>query len=159
MMIRLAATATVGVFLLAVAGWRQPAKVHDFSTLPQGNVLKVHYHSSGCFHQTDYEFTFRRSDGLFVDAVKDPRATPTFFAVKSLSADDIIRLDAMLHFYRQVKGDGCTTVDTVSFAEYQGSKVVATESYKDATCSAGDNPSLLTFSQLANKLKQTEPQP
>ena len=158
-MIRLAALTTLGVLLLPAAGWRQVPRIHSFSTLPRSNTLKVHYHSSGCFSQDDYEFTFRRDRGLSVNAVEDPRSKQSYQGGKILSKEDITKLDASLEFYRHVKGGGCTTVDTITFTEYHGSQVVATESYKDATCSTYDNEKILTFNELETLISQANDQP
>ena len=147
-MIRLATLTTLGILFLAVVGWRQALRVHDFSSLPRGNVLKVHYYSSGCFNQDEYEFTFRRDRDLTVNALENAKSPSKYYGGKTLSKDEVGKLDALLNFYRHVKRGGCTTVDTVTFTEYHGSKVVATESYRDATCSTYDNDSLLTFGEL-----------
>ena len=157
MMKRCAAALCAGACALAFAGWKGDARVHSFSELPRGNVLQIHFHSSGCFNQDDYDFTFRRMGEASVDLVeKDDERAPRSFPRLSLTADDLKKLDATLKYYRAVKGGACTTLDTVKITELHGSRILAIESYQDRTCSNWDeDKNLLTFNELYNRISDT----
>jgi hypothetical protein len=153
-MVKIAATLLFGICGLGLMGWKHEARVHTFSELPSGNVLQIHFHSSGCFNQNDYDFTFRSGAQPTIDLVDSRNGGKLTFPRLTLTGEDVRMLDSTLEYYRAVKGGSCTTLDTVRITEVRGKQVMGTETYEDRTCSVwGKKADLLTFQELQSRIK------
>jgi hypothetical protein len=70
-----------------------------------------------------------------------------------LEPADIRRLDNLLAFYASSPQGGCTTVDTVEASLYRSKNLLRTATFTDASCSAGNAKSRMTFGELAGRLQ------
>ena len=159
-MLKLAGSLALGVCILGLAGWRQRSAIDNFADIRRGDVLKIHYHSSGCFHQDDYTFLFRPNNPSTIDVVHEP-GTPQAksFARVNLTHEDLRQLDNLMHFYRAKKKGGCTTVDTISFEQLRGKTTIASEKIIDDTCQVDEAKDALNFRQLIARAQAVPDQP
>lgn len=127
---------------------RTPVADHisTFSSLPEGDELRMIFTSEGCFHNESYELKFRRSPGLtaevtqlgrkWSDELNDYITTERIgLGELALSETDEAGLNRLLAFYRTGAPGGCTTVDRISVKQYHNGRISAWEQFLDASCS------------------------
>lgn len=139
------------------------AHVEAFSKLKQGDTLIVHFHTSGCFHNATYEFTFHRVSDLTVSIVQLPddatRAgviTPTNrveLGTLTLAKSDATGLDRLMDFYRSKHDSFCTTVDNITFTQQRDGKKVVTEQIRDDSCQTYQMKRITRFPDLIARLR------
>lgn len=130
---------------LSVPGGARQTRVADFSHLPQGDVLVIHYHSSGCFHTTEATLEYRSFPKPVIVVRGKGRK------VLRPTQEEIRGLDALLRFYRSPRSSGCTTIDTVMFNQVHDGITVATETFTDASCSSFDQKGVLRIPELLTR--------
>jgi hypothetical protein len=147
----------------AVLAAEPPGRVDTFSKLKQGDTLIVRFHTSGCFHDETYEFTFRRASELTVSVAQLPRsaAYAGLVAIQTnrvdlgtltLSKPDLARLDKLMEFYRSKHRGVCTTIDHITFTQQRGGRTLAIEEITDASCQSHGMKRLTRFSDLIDRL-------
>lgn len=147
----------------AVLGGEAANRVDAFSKLKQGDTLVVRFHTSGCFHNSTHEFTFRRASELTVSVVQLSRDTNRTGVVTTqtnrvdlgsltLTKSDIAGLDRLMDFYRSKHDSVCTTVDSLSFTQQRGGRTVAAEQITDGSCQTYDMKRLTRFPDLISRL-------
>jgi len=146
MMKGVAAALVLGVSMLGVSGWRQqPTRIHKFSELPRGNLLRIDVQTSGCFEQNANYFIFHSRPAPILEIAGLPTQT--------LSETDVKGLDKLLEFYRHVKNGSCTSTDTISLEEYSGDTLVAKETYVDSTCKTLDDNKMFSLRTLIDRAR------
>ena len=153
---------------LLVLGLAVGGEEISFRKLPAGDSIQVSFRSSGCFHQTAYEFDFQggKDPAARVTAIEekwDPKSRRQLpegrkeLGAVVLSDSDLAGLDRLLKFYRQPQPGGCTTIDHITVSQRRGGKVAATESFTDSTCATYDRKDLTLFTALARRLEPKTP--
>lgn len=71
---------------------------------------------------------------------------------KELTVKELVGLDTLLAFYRTNTVGGCTTRDEITISQIRGGKIIATEQFKDASCSADRVKDVLTIDALSSRL-------
>ena len=159
------ALAGLALFGTAPAGGRIPS----FSALPAGDTLQIDFKSDGCFHQDHFSFTYGRSPQPTMNVVefrttwvndKPAGEDSKYLGSLALTPSDLKQLDRLMDYYRKPHGDGCTTVETITIKHVHGGRVVAEETFKDASCDASslryfhpEIPAYLSLHQLPQRLK------
>ena len=117
---------------------RSDGNMIEFESLAPGDQVAVHFDSRGCFHHFVVDLVLTRVNGGLVVAPVSVQANliPSAHLVADSVLDEaaLRRLDRLLAFFRADPGDGCTTVDHVTFRVVQGRLAGRSESYTDASC-------------------------
>jgi len=150
-------------FLLAVTLSAFGNDPISFSSLKDGDVIRVTFSSTGCFHRTNRVFEFHEKsvaisspDQAASSLKKDPESSKIGTLV--VSKDDLKKLDRLLLFYRENKQVGCTTVDHIQIEQTRADGRSLSEKYADASCQSEQIEDALTFPQLQARLvKQKTP--
>ena len=117
----------------------------------------VNYSSNGCFHHTNYQFSFVKNKVLVSEQIarwkQDADNKNTFNELGSLKLSDLDMkgLDNLLAFYKTNKETGCTTHNQIEYKYFKAGKLIKSTEYLDASCT--NDTSLFTFPELANRLK------
>ncbi len=131
----------------------------SFSSLQQGDILVVQFHSSGCFHGATHELTFQRGAELTVSVVQIPSGTVrspriaeqtnrVALGTLRLSQSDVAGLDRLMDYYHSKRSGDCTTIDDITFTQQRGDEIVASEQIVDAPCHPDEMESILRFPDL-----------
>jgi len=136
-------------------------KLTPFAKLPATDELQVRFASSGCFHSTTHEFTFRRGATSTV-AVASVKAEWSDAKHKdreelgqvALSDSDLKGLDELLRFYRSNPRGGCTTIDRITISRVRNGKTLATEEFTDGSCSTYQLKGVTTLSEIVRRLEK-----
>lgn len=134
--------AILALALMALGAPARQARVASFLDLPKGDLLVIHYRSSGCFHTTQATLEYRSGPKPVVRVKGEGRK------VIRPTREEIRRLDSLLNFYRGPRSSNCTTVDTVTFSQIHDGKTVATETFTDGSCSSYDRKDILQIPVL-----------
>lgn len=149
----------LGAACVGFVGQGNAKNVASFAKMQAGQIVEVDFHSSGCFRSEHLSFRFRNENGLRVEVSNfkfDPKTRDEVLEPLGslrLSKSDSIALDGLLKFYRTKPEGHCTSVDSGQIRLMQGGKEVASEAFRDATCSAS-NSEMLKLTDLANRLKK-----
>lgn len=156
----------VALLLLACAARaEEPARVAGFAALPGADSLKIRYATMGCFHSATYELAFTagatprasatrlllewsEKDGVYVEKGREA------VGEMALTAEDLRQLDALLAFYRAKPDGGCTTVEEIRVEQLRGGKLVAQESFTDASCSVHERKGVLSLGALLGRMQK-----
>jgi hypothetical protein len=150
--------------LVAAISAAGPAPAADsvvaFSRLGPGEVLRVHFKSSGCFHNDAYDLVFWKGPRLTVrvsgveygvirSLARDrfPRSLGTL----ALSDSEAAGLDSLLGFYRSRPGGGCTTADRVEVVYLRDGATAASETFVDGSCAIQARKGVVSFRQLIGR--------
>lgn len=72
-----------------------------------------------------------------------------------LGDKDAMRLDRLLETYRLPLSGGCTTVDHIDIIQKRGTKILARESFVDASCAIRHREDLMTLWQLVQQAEKS----
>jgi len=129
----------------------------SFSSLKEGETIRVTFSSTGCFHRMTRAFEFHGTsvtisspDHSAAKLKTDPQ-TPKIGTLE-ISKDDLNKLDRLLRFYRENSQEGCTTEDHIRIERTRADGPSLTEEYTDASCQAEHVKDALTFPQLQARL-------
>lgn len=118
-------------------------RVASLSRLPEGDLLVVHYESSGCFHSEGWRFLLRGgSTPSFAfkevgSRWRGPDSSLEYPTPTPLTKQQVGQIDGELEFWRSKHDGGCTTTDTIDVAQLRAGAVLAREHFVDSTCSEG----------------------
>ena len=127
-----------------------------------GDVLKIDYRSSGCFHDVHNELVITRTDkavtlaGADLSRYWDEKAQKAIegkrrnLLTTSLDDKQLARLDRSFEFVRAAPRGGCTTIDVVSVSQVRSGKIIAYEVLRDATCHLGEDKERMAFYELVS---------
>ena len=114
-----------------------------FSRLGSGEELRIHFRSSGCFHNDVYDLVFQSGPrptvtvaGVrygFIRSMARDRA-PRSVGTLALSDSEVAGLDALLRLYRDRPRGDCTTTEIVDVAYVRDGAVLASETFIDGSC-------------------------
>lgn len=135
---------------------------------PTTAVLRINFHSLGCFHAVDYEFTFEFPGDNFlkVSVIEDvhqslhgeteSRVNRVKIGMVTLVGRDWERFMKLLDYYKGLVGSegGCTTVDHLIFQKVVGEKALVLAEIEDRTCGTHDRLDLLTFDEILDRVHQ-----
>ena len=114
------------------------------SELPEGEELRVAYHSKGCFDERQYEIVFEHNATVTARA---GGGKPV-----ALSAAEVAGLDRLFEFYRSRPSGGCTTVNTITMSKTAAGKAISSESYVDGSCGTYQMKDVTRLPDIARKL-------
>ncbi len=144
------------------------AKWEPFSKLEEGDSIIVRLHSSGCFHESEYEFTFRRESEFTVSIVQLPsRVNRPGCIIEetarkeleplSLSQADTEGLDRLMEFYHSNRNNGCIGgIDRIEFTQQRNGETVAVKQIEDNSCQLGEMKDVTTLWQLIDRVDGIE---
>ena len=143
---------------LAFAG-----KPITFQALSAGDTIYVTFRSSGCFGESDYEFTFHAKAftvkvtqfwaHLVGPEKRLQQEKRVSLGTGSLYDAEIAGLDRLFMFYRLKQSGRCTTVNVISATQKRGDALIASESFTDESCGTYDQPNLTLLPSIAPKAK------
>lgn len=140
-------------------------KVTSFSSLAKGDELHLTFRTTGCFHYSTYQLTFRCAEETTVNIVQvlsfnsplntvpDP-SKPTELGELKLSKADLEGLDHLVEYYRSGPKNTCTNVDEITISHHRDGKVTATEKFKDGSCATHSKKELTRIDDLIARLTQ-----
>ena len=135
----------------------------SFASLAPGDVLAVEIHASGCYHNDRYDLVFARDEAgstrlsgrvtaLAVppppDSPDSPRPTIRELTPQAVAPAELAGLDRLLAYYRGGPPDGCTSHIAVRLSLLRGGQVIREERYSDGSCSADDQPGVISLYAL-----------
>ncbi len=129
-----------------------------FSRLLEGQRIEVGYRSSGCFRSVNKQFVFESGKVQVYDVEFDPQSRMekrVDVGSVTLDRNDVIALDGLLRFYRTNPEGYCTTTDTIYIEFKQGERTLATEAFKDATCTPSSSE-MLKLADLAQRVQNKQ---
>lgn len=147
--------------------WGQGAeKVAKFASLGKSEELVLTFTTTGCFHFASYQLTVRRDAkaadliGVKIVQTKQMNAPgggpeskePVELGELKLTKADLEGLDNLIDFYRSGPKNTCTTVDEITISYRHEGKEVATEKFKDGSCSTHDKKELTRIADLIARL-------
>jgi hypothetical protein len=139
-------------------GGSAPAHI-EFAALAPGDEVSVHFESDGCFHHVAAEVVLtREANGLAIALNHaDANLIPSthFAAAPALDAEEMLRLDRVLGFYRSNRSEGCTTVDHVTLRVLSGAWKGIEESYTDASCGTMEASTYYPFGALVRVVRDS----
>ena len=126
-----------------------------------GDVLKIDYRSSGCFHRHQHELVIHRSEngakltGAALLRYRDPKTftfgEETRMALQTIYIDDkaLARLERSFRFLRSPPNGASTTIDDILITHLRGGKAIAYEVLEDSAGQLADDKERLSFWDLA----------
>lgn len=152
------------IVILIIVTFIETGKSIEISKMQTNDVLHIRFESIGCFNHSLFNLVIKKNGkGAKLTGIDNSpfynKNTKKTIKDRNLrlntifvSNHDLKRLDKLLEFYRNIEGDGCTSVDSITVIHKRFNKQIDEEKFEDGTCSLEDKK-LLTLYKLIAKIK------